>query len=53
LLLWQPLVEIGARSKVNVIKYGTNRPYSLFLNVPIPGLGGSFGLDRQGQSVPV
>jgi hypothetical protein len=38
---------------VNVTKYGTNRLYSLFLNVPVPGLGGSFGLDRQGQSVPV
>ncbi|WP_458651020.1 NucA/NucB deoxyribonuclease domain-containing protein [Sivoneniella epilithica] len=41
------------KPNVNVTKYGTNRLYSLFLNVPVPGLGGSFGLDRQGQPVSV
>ena len=38
---------------VNVTKYGTNRLHSLFLNVPVPGLGGSFGLDRQGNIVSI
>jgi len=38
---------------VNVTKYGTNAPYSLFLNVPVLGLGRSFGLDRKSNYVSV
>ncbi|MDX2212838.1 MAG: RHS repeat-associated core domain-containing protein [Oculatellaceae cyanobacterium bins.114] len=36
-----------------VTTYETNRYFSTFINVPVPGLGMSFGLDRLGRIVPV
>jgi hypothetical protein len=38
---------------VGVKTYETSRTDSLFLNVPVPGLGASFGLDRNNKIVPV
>jgi hypothetical protein len=38
---------------VKVVTYEVSQKDSLFLNVPVPGLGLSFGLDRNKKPVPV